>query len=43
MQNDALSDDNSDSEEENSDSEDEDLMNGRYKNVSQLEWDNSTM
>ena len=43
MQNDALSDDNSDTEEENSDSEDEDVINGRYKNVSQLEWDNSTM
>lgn len=41
MQNDNLSDESSESE--NSDSEDEEVMNGRYKNVSQLEWDNSTM
>jgi hypothetical protein len=36
-----LSDDSSESE--NSDSEDEEMSNGRYKNVSQLEWDNSTI
>uniref|UniRef100_A0A182IUG9 Cadherin domain-containing protein n=1 Tax=Anopheles atroparvus TaxID=41427 RepID=A0A182IUG9_ANOAO len=41
MQNDNLSDESSESE--NSDSEDEEVLNGRYKNVSQLEWDNSTM
>ncbi|XP_052862010.1 calsyntenin-1 isoform X2 [Anopheles cruzii] len=41
MQNDNLSDESSESE--NSDSEDEEVINGRYKNVSQLEWDNSTM
>ncbi|XP_040166661.1 calsyntenin-1 isoform X2 [Anopheles arabiensis] len=41
MQHDALSDESSESD--NSDSEDEEVLNGRYKNVSQLEWDNSTM
>uniref|UniRef100_U5EYG9 Putative calsyntenin n=1 Tax=Corethrella appendiculata TaxID=1370023 RepID=U5EYG9_9DIPT len=41
MQNENLSDESSDSE--NSDSEDEEVINGRYKNVSQLEWDNSTI
>lgn len=41
MQNDNLSDESSESE--NSDSEDEEVINGRYKNVSQLEWDNSTI
>ncbi|XP_058461446.1 calsyntenin-1 [Malaya genurostris] len=41
MQNDHLSDESSESE--NSDSEDEEVINGRYKNVSQLEWDNSTI
>ncbi|KAL7011617.1 hypothetical protein ACKWTF_014360 [Chironomus riparius] len=41
MQNDNLTDDSSDSE--NSDSDDEEVLNGRYKNVSQLEWDNTTM
>ncbi|XP_035910352.1 calsyntenin-1 isoform X2 [Anopheles stephensi] len=41
MQHDTLSDESSESE--NSDSEDEEVLNGRYKNVSQLEWDNSTM
>lgn len=41
MQNGNVSDESSDSD--NSDSEDEEATNGRYKNVSQLEWDNSTM
>nr|XP_040227334.2 calsyntenin-1 isoform X1 [Anopheles coluzzii]XP_040227335.2 calsyntenin-1 isoform X1 [Anopheles coluzzii]XP_040227336.2 calsyntenin-1 isoform X1 [Anopheles coluzzii]XP_040227338.2 calsyntenin-1 isoform X1 [Anopheles coluzzii]XP_049462051.1 calsyntenin-1 isoform X1 [Anopheles coluzzii] len=41
MQHDALSDESSESD--NSDSEDEEVLNGRYKNVSQLEWDNSTI
>uniref|UniRef100_A0A182R0Q4 Cadherin domain-containing protein n=1 Tax=Anopheles farauti TaxID=69004 RepID=A0A182R0Q4_9DIPT len=41
MQHDTLSDESSESD--NSDSEDEEVLNGRYKNVSQLEWDNSTM
>lgn len=41
MQNDVVSEDSSDSE--NSDSEDEEVVNGKYQNVSQLEWDNSTM
>lgn len=40
MQND-VSEDSSDSE--NSDSENEEVVNGKYQNVSQLEWDNSTM
>lgn len=41
MQNDNLTDESSDSE--NSDSDEEEGNNGRYKNVSQLEWDNTTM
>lgn len=41
MQNDVVSENSSDSE--NSDSEDEEVVNGKYQNVSQLEWDNSTM
>lgn len=42
MQNDNLTDESSDSE--NSDSDDEsEVHNGRYKNVTQLEWDNTTM
>jgi hypothetical protein len=41
MEQENLSDESSDSE--NSDSDDEEVMNGRYKNVSQLEWDNSTL
>lgn len=42
MQNCSLSDESSESE--NSDSEDEEITtNGRYRNVSQLEWDNSTI
>ncbi|CAD7094141.1 unnamed protein product [Hermetia illucens] len=41
MQNDVVSEESSDSE--NSDSDDDELINGKYKNVSQLEWDNSTM
>uniref|UniRef100_A0A182NK81 Cadherin domain-containing protein n=1 Tax=Anopheles dirus TaxID=7168 RepID=A0A182NK81_9DIPT len=41
MQHDTLSDESSESD--NSDSEDEEVLNGRYKNVSQLEWDNSTI
>lgn len=43
MQNCSMSGEES-SESENSDSEDEEeITNGRYKNVSQLEWDNSTI
>lgn len=43
MQNCTMSDDSS-AESENSDSEDEEITtNGRYRNVSQLEWDNSTI
>lgn len=42
MQNCSISDESSESE--NSDSEDEEITtNGRYRNVSQLEWDNSTI
>lgn len=42
MQNCNMSDESSESE--NSDSEDEEITtNGRYRNVSQLEWDNSTI
>lgn len=41
LENGVVSDESSDSE--NSDSEDEEATNGRYRNVSQLEWDNSTM
>lgn len=42
MQNCNLSADES-SESENSDSDEEEITNGRYRNVSQLEWDNSTI
>lgn len=43
MQNCSMSGDES-SESDNSDSDDEEeITNGRYKNVSQLEWDNSTI
>ncbi|XP_054091320.1 calsyntenin-1 isoform X2 [Zeugodacus cucurbitae] len=41
MQTDAISEDSSDSE--NSESEDEEVVKGRFANVSQLEWDNSNM
>ncbi|XP_017489866.1 PREDICTED: calsyntenin-1 isoform X2 [Rhagoletis zephyria] len=41
MQTDGVSEDSTDSE--NSESEDEEVVKGRFANVSQLEWDNSNM
>lgn len=43
MQNCSISDDSSESENSDSEDEEEITTNGRYRNVSQLEWDNSTI